>query len=46
MDRKEGKIVAFYDLGEVRFDVSILELNNAAFEVKAINGDASCGGED
>ena len=46
MDRKEGKIVAVYDLGEVTSDISIIEINNATFEVKAINGDASCGGED
>ena len=46
MDRKEGKIVAVYDLGEVTSDISIFEINNATFEVKAINGDASCGGED
>ena len=44
MDRKERKIVAFYNLGEVTFDVSIIEINKAAFEVKAINGDTTCGG--
>ena len=46
MNRKEGKIVAVYDFGEVTFDVSIFEINNAAFEVKSINGDTSCEGED
>lgn len=46
MERKEGKIVAVYDLGGGTFDVSILEINNGVFEVKATNGDTSCGGED
>ena len=44
MDRKERKIVAVYNLGEVTFDVSIIEINKEAFEVKAINGDTICGG--
>jgi molecular chaperone DnaK len=33
-------------LGGGTFDVSILEINNGVFEVKATNGDTSCGGED
>lgn len=45
MEKKEGKIIAVYDLGGGTFDVSILEINNGVFEVKATNGDTSCGGE-
>jgi len=46
MDKNEGKIIAVYDLGGGTFDISILEINNGVFEVKATNGDTSCGGED
>jgi len=46
MDKQEGKIIAVYDLGGGTFDISILEINNGVFEVKATNGDTSCGGED
>lgn len=46
MDKKEGKIIAVYDLGGGTFDISILEINNGVFEVKATNGDTACGGED
>lgn len=46
MDKDDGKIIAVYDLGGGTFDVSILEINKGVFEVKATNGDTSCGGED
>jgi molecular chaperone DnaK len=46
LDRKEGKVIAVYDLGGGTFDISILEISNGVFEVKATNGDTSCGGED
>lgn len=46
LERKDGKIVAVYDLGGGTFDISILEMNGGVFEVKATNGDTSCGGED
>jgi molecular chaperone DnaK len=46
MDKNDGKIIAVYDLGGGTFDISILEMNNGVFEVKATNGDTSCGGED
>lgn len=46
MDKNEGKIIAVYDLGGGTFDISILEINQGVFEVKATNGDTSCGGED
>ena len=45
LDRKEGKVIAVYDLGGGTFDISILEISNGVFEVKATNGDTSCGGE-
>ena len=46
MDKNESKVVAVYDLGGGTFDVSILEMMDGVFEVKATNGDTSCGGED
>jgi molecular chaperone DnaK len=46
MDKNDGKIIAVYDLGGGTFDISILEINNGVFEVKATNGDTACGGED
>ena len=39
-------MIAVYDLGGGTFDISILEINGGVFEVKATNGDTSCGGED
>jgi len=43
--QKEG-IVAVYDLGGGTFDISILEISDGVFEVKATNGDTFLGGED
>lgn len=45
-DKKDGKTVAVYDLGGGTFDVSILEIDDGVFEVKATNGDTFLGGED
>ncbi|GAB2225266.1 hypothetical protein Droror1_Dr00006057 [Drosera rotundifolia] len=45
MSNKEGTIAVF-DLGGGTFDVSILEISNGVFEVKATNGDTFLGGED
>ncbi|CAL5214398.1 unnamed protein product [Lathyrus oleraceus] len=45
MNNKEG-LVAVFDLGGGTFDVSILEISNDVFEVKATNGDTFLGGED
>jgi len=42
----DGKVVAVYDLGGGTFDISILEISNGVFEVKATNGDTFLGGED
>jgi molecular chaperone DnaK len=38
--------IAVYDLGGGTFDISVLELNQGVFEVKATNGDTFLGGED
>ena len=46
MDKKESQIIAVYDLGGGTFDVSILEIGDGVFEVKATNGDTFLGGED
>ena len=46
MDKQEGKTIAVYDLGGGTFDVSILEIGDGVFEVKATNGDTFLGGED
>ncbi|KAJ3706616.1 hypothetical protein LUZ61_010321 [Rhynchospora tenuis] len=45
MNNKEG-LIAVYDLGGGTFDISILEISNGVFEVKAANGDTFLGGED
>jgi len=44
-ERKDEKI-AVYDLGGGTFDISILELGDGVFEVKATNGDTHLGGDD
>jgi len=46
LDKTENKIIAVYDLGGGTFDVSILEIGDGVFEVKATNGDTFLGGED
>ena len=46
LDKQEGKTIAVYDLGGGTFDVSILEIGDGVFEVKATNGDTFLGGED
>ncbi len=46
LEKKEGQIIAVYDLGRGTFDVSILEIGDGVFEVKATNGDTFLGGED
>lgn len=44
-NRGSGSVVV-YDLGGGTFDVSILEISDGVFEVKATNGDTFLGGED
>ena len=47
LDRREGsEHIAVYDLGGGTFDISIMELSQGIFEVKATNGDPDLGGED
>jgi molecular chaperone DnaK len=46
LDRKGSEIVAVYDLGGGTFDISILELGDGIYEVKATAGDTYLGGED
>ena len=46
MNKQDGKTIAVYDLGGGTFDVSILEIGDGVFEVKATNGDTFLGGED
>lgn len=46
MDNEANETVAVYDLGGGTFDISILELSEGVFEVKATNGDTFLGGED
>lgn len=46
LDKKQAKTIAVYDLGGGTFDVSVLEIGDGVFEVKATNGDTFLGGED
>jgi molecular chaperone DnaK len=46
LDKKTDEKVAVYDLGGGTFDISILELGDGVFEVKATNGDTHLGGDD
>jgi len=46
LDKKKDETIAVFDLGGGTFDISILELGEGVFEVKATNGDTFLGGED
>src|SRR6202011_731609 len=46
LDKKKDEKIAVFDLGGGTFDVSILEIGDGVFEVKATNGDTFLGGED
>jgi molecular chaperone DnaK len=46
LDRKTDEKIVVFDLGGGTFDVSILEIGDGVFEVKATNGDTHLGGED
>jgi molecular chaperone DnaK len=46
LDKKKEEKVAVFDLGGGTFDISILELGEGVFEVKASNGDGHLGGDD
>jgi len=46
LDKKREEKIAVFDLGGGTFDISILEIGEGVFEVKATNGDTHLGGED
>jgi molecular chaperone DnaK len=46
LDKKKDEKIAVYDLGGGTYDISILELGEGVFEVKATNGDTHLGGDD
>src|SRR6266700_3849090 len=46
LDKKQDQTIAVYDLGGGTFDISILQLGEGVFEVKATNGDTHLGGDD
>ncbi len=46
LDKKGDRKIAVFDLGGGTFDISILEIGDGVFEVKATNGDTHLGGED
>ncbi|GHO94633.1 chaperone protein DnaK [Reticulibacter mediterranei] len=46
LDKKRDQVIAVYDLGGGTFDISILQLGEGLFEVKATNGDTHLGGDD
>ncbi len=46
LEKKSSEIIAVYDLGGGTFDISILEIGDGVFEVKATNGDTHLGGDD
>ncbi|MGA9535552.1 MAG: molecular chaperone DnaK [Desulfobacterales bacterium] len=46
LDNKKDEKIAVFDLGGGTFDISILEIGDGVFEVKATNGDTHLGGED
>ncbi|MDP8285988.1 MAG: molecular chaperone DnaK, partial [Candidatus Electryonea clarkiae] len=46
LDKKKEQILAVYDLGGGTFDISILDIGDGVFEVKATNGNTQLGGDD
>lgn len=46
LDKKSNEKIAVFDLGGGTFDISILEIGEGVFEVKATNGDTHLGGDD
>src|SRR3989339_354141 len=46
LDKKKAGIIAVYDLGGGTFDISVLEIGDGVFEVKATNGNTHLGGDD
>jgi len=46
LDKQKSEIIAVYDLGGGTFDISVLEIANGVFSVRATGGDTHLGGED
>jgi len=46
LDKKKDEKIAVYDLGGGTFDISVLDIGEGLFEVKATNGDTHLGGDD
>ena len=46
LDKKNAHTIAVYDLGGGTFDISVLELGEGVYQVKATNGDTHLGGDD
>src|SRR5213076_2250476 len=46
LDKRKDEKIAVYDLGGGTFDISVLEIGDGVFEVKATNGDTHLGGDD
>ncbi|MQC47918.1 MAG: molecular chaperone DnaK, partial [Chloroflexi bacterium] len=46
LDKKSDELIAVYDLGGGTFDISVLEIGDGTFQVKATNGDTFLGGDD
>ena len=46
LDSKKEEVIAVYDLGGGTFDISVLEIGDGVFEVRATNGDTHLGGDD
>ncbi|MCL7979537.1 MAG: molecular chaperone DnaK, partial [marine benthic group bacterium] len=46
LDKKSDEKIAVFDLGGGTYDISVLELGDGVFEVKATNGDTHLGGDD
>jgi molecular chaperone DnaK len=46
LDRKSDETILVFDLGGGTFDVSVLEIGDGVFEVKATSGDTQLGGDD
>jgi molecular chaperone DnaK len=46
LDKKKDETIAVFDLGGGTYDISMLELGDGVFEVKATNGDTHLGGDD
>ena len=46
LDKKKDEKIAVYDFGGGTFDISILDIGDGVFEVKATNGDTHLGGDD